>query len=200
MTYLACMSNETFQVFDEAMEMYEEGKLSGQKEVTGLETKRDIPFSTFRFVLGLDEGAMRDIWEEVKNGEMTIKQMTKETETIKKLQIIQVKLLQLLKIRTWEEACREFPTLTCRDSLLAFRDCSFRNKTPDEFSRYVMSATTNQWVGPSCGEDVISFNNATGVVLEGDATEVGTAQIVTTFRSFEGAALVIVDPPEASYI
>ena len=147
--YLATLPSATFAVAAIIFQLYSKGKLKGQKVPRSKKNVQSSPLdlkgSNFRCLRGVPENSVHELLTEVKEGKLTLQELSSECHSIKQLAKIQVGFMKATNSNSWEEAQEQFPEFTTSEKLEPFKRLSFTGSTlPEQFMTFCRAAMKYQ--------------------------------------------------------
>lgn len=191
---LAALDAELFRMLQEVLKLYSNGKLKGQKlSMTEIINGPDMKPYVLSTLPALPTSAIMHMLTEVKECRMTIGEMQKEAKLLNKLHTVQRMFMDLLGLRSWNDAREQYPHVTQRQVLEHFCQFNLRS-TPAELKVFC-----SQLMREKDSVSTATFRGRNGVLaypLLCDAGVLDGEQIARDVPSFSGAALVILDMPQ----
>ncbi|XP_071855072.1 uncharacterized protein [Apostichopus japonicus] len=190
---LATLEEETYHLLQEVLCQHANGRLKGQnlsyKDITnGPDMKPYVLVS----LPSLPSTAAKQVLSEVRDGTMTLPDLQKETKLLVKLQSVQRMFVDLMGIKSWEEATQQYPRAATREALEHF--CRFNlRSTPPELKSFCQQLKLEASMELQCFK---SINGAVCYPLLCDARELDSETLLEEVPCFTGATLVILDKPQ----
>lgn len=112
------------QVWDLAvkvMDLFEKAKLKDQNlKSTTANTKPEFKQQYLTPIRCLDSTDQCSLLERCINGQLSLKEMKNEAETLKKLHLLKKTFVKLTNTRNWEDATCQFPQCACESHIKRF--------------------------------------------------------------------------------
>ena len=199
---LACVAQPVWEMYIQAFEAFENGKLKGQKLTKKqLMTKPEIKQTQFQCLLPLKEEMQIKLLKRVVTKEITLKEMKQAAVKEKQLSDMKDRFLHLTNCSKWEEAQERFPQHASEKALEQFTTLDFGKGTPHVFSQFCASAVKWQSVSSEV-EVTVSMNDVEGNyhIVETSRESFNPAIVSSTISGFGGASLFFYHMEEVSVL
>ena len=128
---LACVSQPAWEMYIQAFEAFENGKLKGQKLTRKqLMTKPEIKQTQFQSLLPLQEAKQVELLQKLVSKEITLKELKQTAAKEKRMGDVKEKFLHLTNCNKWEEAEERFLQHATDKALEQFVTLDFTKETP----------------------------------------------------------------------
>ncbi|KAJ8048723.1 hypothetical protein HOLleu_01154 [Holothuria leucospilota] len=129
---LATVENETYQLLHEVLSSHSNGQLKGQNLTpSDITSGPNLKPYALRSIPGLPASAAQQVLSEVRDGSMSMPEFQKETKLLLKLQTVQKMFLDLLGLKSWDEARNRYPMASTREVLEHFCKFNLRSTPPE---------------------------------------------------------------------
>ena len=195
--YLASLPSSTFGVAEAIFKSFAKGTLKGQKVPRSKKNVQSKPLdmrgSNFRCLRGVPENTVHKLLVEVKEGKLTLQELSTQCQAIKQLSKIQVGFMKATNCQSWEEALDNYPAFTTPEKLEPFKKLNFSGNTlPDSFMvfcRVAMSSCKSAAGDSNMGEDddlfVLQHQAQIGIFWKQDVLSVNGESLDAMFDKVE---------------
>ncbi|KAJ8049950.1 hypothetical protein HOLleu_02922 [Holothuria leucospilota] len=129
---LATLENETYELLHEVLSSHSNGQLKGQNLTpSDITSGPNLKPSALMSIPGLPASAAQQVLSEVRVGSMSMPEFQKETKLLLKLQTVQKVFLDLLGLKSWDEARNRYPMASKREVLEHFCKFNLRSTPPE---------------------------------------------------------------------
>ncbi|XP_020902660.2 uncharacterized protein LOC110241156 [Exaiptasia diaphana] len=199
----ALLSKNLYEEFSKVCEMFYRGALKDQKVTKRKGGKVELTQNQLGMPLqGLNEDSKLAVLREVTTKKLSLKEMKKKCERIKKKQLVVAAFLRHAGESSWEALKERFPLHTTEEKVAQFSESSItKTKTPQEVINFFEKAI--EWEkqeGPINLQEeregifIYSKGNQYGILMEGNIGNIGTEKIkrIVGKVPFKGFSLVTV--------
>lgn len=188
---LACVSQPAWEMYIQAFEAFENGKLKGQKLTRKqLMTKPEIKQTQFQSLLPLQEAKQVELLQKLVSKEITLKELKQTAAKEKRMGDVKEKFLHLTNCNKWEEAEERFLQHATDKALEQFVTLDFTKETPHVFSHFCASAV--KWQSSSEIELITTTQVLGNYIIEaGTMASFDPAIVNSRIPGFKGASLFI---------
>lgn len=191
---LAEMDTTTYNLLQQMLNMFGDGKLKNQKMSTkDLVRGPDMKPYVLAELPVLPPVASQRLLQSLINAEITIAEFQKEAKVLQKLQTVQQMFLDLMGLTNWQEATQLFPLHTTREMLEHFTTLSLR-RIPEKLKMFCRRLRAHAEGGTS--EAFEGAMGSIGISIECDALDMSEDMLGRDCPDFPGADLVILDMPK----
>lgn len=180
------------------MDLYEQQKLKDQKIQCGLKvTKPEIKQQYFAPIRRLSMNDQLSLLLRCKNKEISLMEMRKEAETLKRLEVLQKAFVKFTNSKSWEDAQTHFQPFASDCELKKFTTLDVAKEIPQSFINFCRKAKVSREIGQSNSEDYIfKYGQLVACTLQATASEISGQMITSTFQNFHGADMILLSIPE----
>ncbi|KXJ07032.1 hypothetical protein AC249_AIPGENE18227 [Exaiptasia diaphana] len=123
--FMSSLREDVFNMWLDVVTAYETFKLKGQVPTTkrnrlaidGVKQKPTLNASRFKCIRGLPHESIVDLLTEVRQGNLSLAEMTTKAEELKAIGIIKAEFVKLAGMKTWEEVKQRFPLWSSTEKL-----------------------------------------------------------------------------------
>ena len=166
----------------EVMDLFESHKLKDQKMQCGLKiiTKPDI-------IRRLNMNDQLSLLLRCKNKELSLAEMKKEAETLKRLEILKKAFVKFTNSKSWEDAQTHFQPFASDCELKKFTTLDVSKDIPQSFVNFCRKAKVSRESGQAGTEDhIFKYDQLVACTLQAKASEISGQMITSSFLNFHG--------------
>lgn len=121
---MAQVSLSTWLAFIEVNNLYESGKIKGQKFSPGDIMKGKLAMKQWHMkpLVSLPDESKCLLLNKISSGEILLKDLKKEADKIKTLNTVKSTVMSFFKLEDWDEVVRRFGTMVNNEKLLRFKE------------------------------------------------------------------------------
>ena len=186
-----------WDVAAEVMDMYEKFKLKGQRAQCGLKTcKPEFKQQALAPLRKLSLSDQCSLLLRCKNKELSLAEMKKEADTLKRLETLKKTFVKLTNSKSWEDAEAQFQPFASVGELKKFSSLDFTKEVPPSFVNFCRRAKASKESGVTNTDQIINYKEAAACILQGRLSELGGHFIISAYPNFHGADMILLSIPE----
>lgn len=181
------------------MDLFENHKLKGQKMQCGLKiiTKPEIKQQYLAPIRRLNMNDQLSLLLRCKNKELSLTEMKKEAETLKRLEILNKQFVKFTNSKSWEDAQTHFQPFASDCELKKFTTLDVSKEIPQSFVNFCWKAKVSRESGQAGTEDhIFKYGQLVACTLHAKASEISGQMITSSFQNFHGADMILLSIPE----
>ena len=164
-------------------------------------TKPEIKQQYLAPIRWLDVNDQLDLLIRCKNKEISLSEMKKESDLLKKLDILRKAFVKLTNSKDWEDAQIRFHPLASDCELKKFTKLDVSKEIPSSFVNFCRKAKGCRENDQASTEDhVFKYGQLVACALQAKTSEISGRMITASFQNFHGADMIILSIPEVSTI
>ena len=201
--FQASLPKAVWDLAVEVMDLFENYKLKDQKMQCGLKTitKPEIKQQYLAPIRRLDVNDQLDLLIRCKNKEISLSEMKKESDLLKKLHVLRKTFVKLTNSKDWEDAQSRFHPFASDCELKKFTKLDVSKEIPPSFVNFCRKAKGSRENDQASTEDhVFKYGQLVACVLRAKTSEISGQMITASFQNFHGADMIILSIPEVSAV
>ena len=178
--------------------MYEAGRLKDQKAQCGVKvTKPEFKQQHLAPIRCLNLTDQCDLLLKCKAKEISLVEMKKQAEILKKLDTLKKAFVKLTNARSWEDAKDQFQPFASEAELKKFTTLQIAKEVPQSFINFSKRAKTSKETGLSNTQDRITkYGELVAVTLQSNLSNISGQAIKAAYLNFNGADMILMSVPE----
>ena len=181
------------------MDLFENHKLKDQKMQCGLKiiTKPEIKQQYLAPIRCLNINDQLSLLLRCKNKELSLTEMKKEAEILKRLEILKKSFVKFTNSKSWEDAQTHYQPFASDCELKKFAKLDVSKEIPQSFVNFCRKAKVSRESGQAGTEDhVFKYGQLIACTLQANASEISGQMITSSFQNFHGADMILLSIPE----
>lgn len=180
------------------MEMYENGRLKDQKARCGVKaTKPEFKQQYLAPIRCLNLMDQCDLLLKCKAREMSLAEMKKQAEMLKKLDTLKKHFVKLTNSRSWEDAKDRLQPFASETELKKFTTLQVTKEVLQSFVNFCKRAKVSKETGLSSTQDRITkYGELIAVTLQSNLSDISGQVIKAAYPNFNGADMILMSVPE----
>ena len=132
---------------------------------------------------------------------VSLSEMKKESDLLKKLDVLRKAFVKLTNSKDWKDAQTRFHPFASDCELKKFTKLDVSKEIPPSFVNFCRKAKGSKENGQTSFEDhVFKYGQLVACALQAKTTEISGQMIASSFQNFRGADMIILSIPEVSII
>ena len=178
--------------------MYENGRLKDQKARCGVKAaKPEFKQQYLAPIRCLSLTDQCDLLLKCKAKEISLVDMKKRAEMLKKLDTLKKAFVKLTNSRSWEDAEDRFQPFASETELKKFTTLEIAKEVPQSFVNFCRRAKTSKETELSCTQDRITkYGQLVAVTIQSNLGDISGQMIKAAYPNFNGADMILMSVPE----
>lgn len=172
------------------MDLFEKVQLKDQKLRSAMTTtKPEFKQQYLAPLRCLDPSDQCFLLTRCKNKHLSLTEMKKEADVLKKLAVLKKTFVKLTNSKNWEEASSQFPLFACESQLKKFIAIDVSKEIPQPFVCFCKRAKSSTQAN-SEDQAMVKYGEVVAYTIKGTASELSGHTITCSYSNFHGADLI----------